>query len=125
MHGGVAVALGGGGLEHARLHPLSQPQHVDGAEHAGLGGLHGVALVVDGRGRAGEVVDLVHLHIEREADVVADQLEVRVALQVRHVGVGPGVEVVRADDVAALAHQPLAQVRAEEAGPARDQDALL
>ena len=50
--------------------------------HARLGGLHRIALVVDGRGRAGEVVDLVDLDIERKGDVVAHHLESGVAEQV-------------------------------------------
>ena len=49
--------------------------------HAGLGRLHRVVLVVNGRGRAGEVVDLVDLDVEREGDVVAHQLEARMAEQ--------------------------------------------
>src|SRR5690606_15331885 len=56
---GVAVDLAGGGLEDARAGALGQPEHVDRAVHAGLGGLHRVVLIVHGRGRAGQVVDLV------------------------------------------------------------------
>ena len=49
--------------------------------HAGLGRLHGIELVVDRRGRAGQIVDLVDLDIERKRHVVAHQLEVRVVEQ--------------------------------------------
>ena len=66
-------------------HALGEAQHVDGAVHAGLGRLHRVVLVVDRRGRAGEVVDLVDLDVEREGHVVAHQLEARVAEQMRDV----------------------------------------
>jgi hypothetical protein len=66
MHRRVAIDLAGRGLEDLGPHPLGQAQHVDGAVHAGLGRLHRVELVVDRRGRAGEVVDLVDLDIERE-----------------------------------------------------------
>jgi hypothetical protein len=99
---------------------LGQAQHVDGAVHAGLGGLHRVELVVDRRGRAGQVVDLVDLHVEREGDVVAHQLEVRVAEQVDDVVLGAGEEVVHAEHVVAVGDQALAEVRAEEAGAAGD-----
>ena len=58
-----------------RAGALGQPEHVDRAVHAGLGRLHRVVLVVDRRGRAGEVVDLVDLDVERKGDVVAQQLE--------------------------------------------------
>ena len=45
---GVAVHLAGRGLEDLGPHPLGQAEHVDGAVHAGLGGLHRIMLVVDG-----------------------------------------------------------------------------
>ena len=119
---GVAVDLAGRGLEDLRLGPLGQAQHVDRAVHAGLGGLHRVVLVVDRRGRAGQVVDLVDLDVEREGDVVAHQLEVRVVQQVDDVVLGAGEEVVDAQHVVAVGQQAVAQVRAEEAGAAGDHD---
>ena len=49
--------------------------------HAGLGRLHRIVLVMHRRGRAGEIVDLVDLDVERERHVVADQLEMLVVEQ--------------------------------------------
>ena len=49
--------------------------------HAGLGGLHRIVLVVHRRGRAGHVVDLVDLDVERECHIVAGQLEMLVVEQ--------------------------------------------
>jgi hypothetical protein len=89
MHLRVAIDLAGGGLEDLGAQALGQAEHVDGAVHAGLGGLHRVVLVVDGAGRAGQVVDLVHLDIQRKGDVVAHQLEARVVEQVGDVGLVP------------------------------------
>ena len=62
---------------------LARPRHVDRAMHVDLGGLDRIVLVVNRRRRAGEVEDLVHLDVERKRDVVADDLEVRVAEQMR------------------------------------------
>jgi hypothetical protein len=73
---------------------------------------------------AGQVVDLVHLDIQREGHVVAHQLEIRVVQQVHDVAPRRGVEIIDAEHVLALGQQPLAQVRAEEAGAAGDQDAF-
>ena len=42
---------------------------------AGPGGLHRVELVVDGRIRAGQVLDLIYLRVERKDEVMAQQLE--------------------------------------------------
>ena len=49
--------------------------------HAGLGRLHGIVLIVDGRGRTSQIVDLVDLDIERESHIVTHQLEARIADQ--------------------------------------------
>ena len=89
--------------------------------HAGLGRLHRVVLVVHRRGRAGEVVDLVDLDIEREGYVVAHQLEARLAHQVRDVGPAAGEEVVDAQHLVAVGQEPLAQEAADEPGPAGHQ----
>jgi hypothetical protein len=62
--------------------------------HAGLGGLHRIVLVVHGRGRAGQVVDLVDLDVQRDRHVVPHQLEARVVEQVLDVVLGAGEEVV-------------------------------
>jgi len=48
MHDRIAIDLAGGRLEYLCLDPFGQPQHVDRAVHAGLGGLHWVVLIVDG-----------------------------------------------------------------------------
>jgi hypothetical protein len=91
---------------------------------AGLGRLHGIVLVVDRAGRAGEVVDLVHLDVEREGHVVTNQLEQRVAHQVGDVALGAGEEIVDAEHVMAISQQSIAQVRAQEAGAAGNENLL-
>ena len=81
MHIWIAVDLAGRGLQHPRLQPLGKAEHVDGAHHTGLGRVHGIVLIVDRRGRAGEIVDLVDLDIERERHVMAHDLEFAVVEQ--------------------------------------------
>jgi len=54
MHAWVAVDLTGGGLENGAPEALGKPRHIDRAVHAGFGGLHGIVLVVDRQGRAGD-----------------------------------------------------------------------
>jgi len=97
--GRVAVHLGGRGEQHRRAQPLSQAEHVDRAVHAGLRGLHRVALVEHRRGRAGQVVDLVDLDVQGERHVVAHQLESRLAEQVDDVVPAARVEIVDGEDV--------------------------
>ncbi len=121
---GVTVDLAGGGLEDLGFDPLGQAEHVDGAVHAGFGGLHGVELIVDRRGRAGQVIDLVDFDIERKGNVVAHQLEIWVIEEMGDVVLGAGEEVVETDDVVAFGEQTPAEMAAEEAGAAGDEDAF-
>ena len=81
-------------------------------------------LVVDRRGRAGEIVDLVDLDVERERDIVAHQLEARMGQQMLDVVLAAGEEVVDADDVVAFRNQAIAKVRTEEPGAAGDENRL-
>jgi hypothetical protein len=82
-----------------------------------------VVLVMDRRGRAGQVVDLVHRDEDRVVHVVVHELEVRMVQQVGDVVLAAGEQVVQADHVVAARDQPVAQMRADEAGPAGDQNA--
>ncbi len=79
---------------------------------------------MNGRSRAGEVEDAVHLDVERERHVVAHQLEAGVAQQVRDVALAAGEEIVDTEHIVAAADQAIAQVRTEKAGAAGDQDAF-
>ena len=56
----IAADFAGGGLQDFGFDAFRRAQQVDGAVHAGFGGLHRVELVVDRRSGAGEVVDLIH-----------------------------------------------------------------
>ena len=101
---------------------LGEHQHVEGAHDVRLDRLDRVVLVVHRRRGAGQVVDLVDLGEERLADVVPQQLEARMVEQVLDVVPPAGEEVVQADDVVALGQQPVAEMRADEAGAAGDED---
>jgi hypothetical protein len=83
-----------------------------------------VALVMDRRGRTGEIVDLVETRQRlghRVQDVVLQKMEARAGLEMRDIGAAPGVEIVEAHDLVPLPDQPLAQMRTEEAGAAGDE----
>ena len=103
----VAVDLAGQRLKDLGLKALGEPQHVDRAEHARFRRLDWIALVVNRRGRAGEVIDLVDFHEERMRDVVAEKLEALVIEQVLDVAARAGEEIVDAQHVAAFGQQPL------------------
>ena len=62
-------------------------------------------------------------HIDVVGHVVLDESEARLADQVGNVVRRAGQEVVHADDLVPLCQEPIAQVRAQEAGRAGNQDA--
>jgi hypothetical protein len=75
-------------------------------------------------GWTGEIEDLIDLDIERERNVVAHQLEMRVIEHGEDVVFAAGEVIVDAQDVVTVSQQPLAQVRAEEAGATGYQNAF-
>ncbi len=70
------------------------------------------------RGRAREIVDLVHFDIEREGDIVAKHFEVLVREQMLNIGPGASEIIVDADNVCPACQQALAKMRTQEAGAA-------
>jgi hypothetical protein len=77
MYDRIAINFGGGGLKDLGLKSFRKPQHVDGAVDIHLGRLDRVVLIMDRRGRTGQVIDFVHLHIERKGDVMAKKFKIR------------------------------------------------
>jgi len=84
--------------------------------NAGLGGLHRIVLIMDGRGRTGQIVDLVDLNKERKRHVVAHELEAMMLESCRRYCARAGEIIVDADDAGAVLDQALAKMRAEKAG---------
>jgi hypothetical protein len=74
---------------------------------------------------ASEIVDLVDFDIEREGHVMPLDFEVRIVEQVRDIRFLPGEEIVDAQHVMPVIEQARAQMAADEAGAAGDQDLLL
>jgi hypothetical protein len=64
--------------------------------------LHRIVLVVNGRGRAGEIVDLIDFDVERERYIVANQLKPMVIEQMIDVASRAGEEVIDAYDDGAI-----------------------
>jgi hypothetical protein len=82
-------------------------------------------LIVDWRGRAGEIVDLVDLDIERKGHVVAHDLEGRLAEQLFDVAARTCEIVVDAENLALLLEQSCAQMRAQKACTPCNKDPLF
>src|SRR3546814_10259022 len=71
----IAIDLAGRGLEDLGARALRQRQHVDGPDDAGLYRVHRIALVMDRRGRAGEVVDFVDVDLQRRSEEHTSELQ--------------------------------------------------
>ena len=106
-------------MQNSRFHSLGKPKTIYGSHYGSLHRLDRVELVVNGRGRTGEVVDLVHLGLERIHHVVAKKLEARVARKVGDVSPATREEVVKAQHLVPFAKQTLAKVTAEKTGSTR------
>jgi hypothetical protein len=52
---------------------------------------------VNWRGRAGKVVNFVHLNIQREADVVAHDFKIGIFQQVGNIASPAGIEVIKTE----------------------------
>jgi hypothetical protein len=115
---GVTVNLTRRRLEYATAQAFGKAKHVDGAVYRGLGRLHRVVLIGDGRGWTGKVVDFVNLDIERKGNVVAQKLEVCVITQVLNVPPIACEEIVDTDDFMTMRDQPVDQMRAKKSGAA-------
>jgi hypothetical protein len=120
----IAIDFAGGGLQDFCAGALGQSQHIDRAMHAGFGRLDRVDAILHRGGRTGQIVDLVHLDIEGEGHVVAHIVEIGPAEQLGEVALRSGEEIVDAQHVMPLRHQPVAQMRSQETGPAGDQYTL-
>ncbi len=77
------------------------------------------------RGRTSEIVDFVHLDIERKRYIVTHQLKALVIAQMLDVTMGTGEEVIGAEYIRIFVEQPLAKMRTKKAGAAGNQHTFL
>ena len=120
MYRGITIDLGSGSLENAGLGPFGQAEQVDGPVDANLGSLHRVHLVVDRRGRAGQVVNFVHLYIKGKSDVVAEKLKIGILLKMGDVPLGAGKKVVYAQNIVPFLKKALTEERPQKSRTASD-----
>ena len=131
MHRGIAIDFGGRGMQQLGAMRLGEFEHVEDAHDARLCREDRPCLVVDRRGRAGEGVDLVELHVRNAVDlhpgavgvddVILDEGEVQASVQVGDVRLRSRIEIVEGIDAIALLQQASTKMRAQEPCPARDQ----
>ena len=69
---------------------------------------------MNGRGRAGEIVNLIYFNVEREGHVMPDEFKARMRKQVLDVRARSAEEVIDAYDVRAAFEQAFTEVGAEK-----------
>src|SRR5262249_16834055 len=106
----VAVDLARRSDEDARVDLARHVEHVERAVDRGADGPHRIALVVDRRRGAGEVIDLVDLDDDGLGDVVADELEATLAEEGLDALARAGEEVVEANDLIAVGEEAPAEM---------------
>jgi hypothetical protein len=90
----------------------------------GVEGLDGVGQVVFGTRQRRKVDHAIHRTVNREGprDVLFQELEVRVAGQVRQIVGMPGQEIIQRHQGVTLTQQTVAKVRANKAGSTGNND---
>ena len=125
MNIGVAIALGGGGVEKARLIFARQVESISGSLGTDIQCFGTEPRVIGGTGRGREVEEIVDLsEVEGLADILLDQGESRFIFEAGQIGCAPGGEIVHPYHLVTLGKKGIAEMRAEEAGSAGDQDTM-
>jgi hypothetical protein len=86
--------------------------------HVDFRGLDRIVLIVDRRGRARQVVNLVDLDKQRIGYIVSLEFEIRVAQKSYDVPLAARVEIVDAEYVMLILEKPFAEMRPQKSGPA-------
>src|SRR5262249_10567986 len=94
----IAIDFRGGRLKNSCSDAFCKSQHVDRTVHACFCRLYRIVLIMDGRSRTREIVNLIDLHIEREGDIVPDQLEMPMTEQVFDIPSRAGEKIVDTKD---------------------------
>src|SRR5580704_1517547 len=120
---GIAVALGGRGVEVAGAMFAGEVERVEGAGGADEEGLGTKTSVVSGAGRRGEVEDEIDFaRVEWLRDVLFEEAEAAFAFEVAEIGEFACAEVIDTNDRVAVSQQRVTKMRAEKAGRSCDKN---
>ena len=113
MHERIAVDLGGGGQQEARLFRHGESQRLVRAEGADLEGLDRELEVIDGTRRAREVQHAVEgaVDFHEGCDVLAPKLEVGMVGDVGEIGGTTGEMIVHSQNPVPCGEEPVNEMR--------------
>ena len=96
---GVAVDLGCGGQEDAGFDALGHAQHIQSPHDIDFGGFYRVELKMDGRSRAGHVIDLIDFEEDGQDNIVPDKFKAVVVQEMDNIRFLAGVKIIQTDDL--------------------------
>ena len=94
----IAVDFACGSLENFCIFTLCKSKHLHRTKHVCADRLHRIMLIVDGRGGAGEIVDLIHFKIQRLAHISFAHFEVRIFKKGREILSSSSKKIIEADN---------------------------
>src|SRR6266446_10797629 len=109
MNIGIAIDLACRCLQNLRFHALGKAEHVDRAMNGGFRGLHRLALVVNRRSWASQIVNLVDFDIERKRHVMSHKFEALMTQEMFDVVASAGIKVVDAENLVVARKQRFAK----------------
>ena len=125
MHFGIAINFACRGQQKARSRLFCEPQQVARAKHVGQHRVLRIGLIVRRRCGTGQVVNVREFQAaapqplrQRVNHIMFDEFEATLALEMREIVGTAGLQIVQANHLRAVADQPIAQMRTNEAGTA-------
>jgi len=82
-----------------------------------LGGLNRVILIVDRSCGTGQVVNLVGFHIKGKSNVMANKLKKGIIKEMQNISLGPGIEVIHAQNITTLIQKAFTEMGTDESRP--------
>ena len=118
----IAVNFRSGRDKEARFFVHREAERLVRAERADFQGLNRQLQIINRAGGRREMPDEIHRPFEKNklGNVLLDELEIRIAAEVRDVVHAAGDKIVNADDLVAARNEEVGQVRAEKTGSAGD-----
>ena len=96
MHLWITIDFAGAGLQNPGTAPLGHPQDIDGPHDRCFHRLDRIVLIVPRCCRTSQVVDLIDLQIDRQSNIVANELEIGFPKQVKDIGLLRSEKVIHA-----------------------------
>ena len=125
MNFGITVNFRGRSLKDSCVNALCQTEHIDRAHHAGFDGFHGIILIMNGRSRTREIVNLVNFEKNRFGYIVPNQFKKMIVHQMQNIFLSAREKIVETNNFVAFIQKSFAKMRTDKACAAGDDDCFF